>query len=761
MSFSKTFSNNSSGQSTSIIPDSANALFWLNGEVIFTSGSYYFIDRSGNGRNFLITGYDFEAGMKGFPYKSAATISAPAADVTLIAADLNNYLYTAGTPNQIPVVSLFQDIDYEHKMFCKHNSQLLDSNGVEVYEPRVVDITMYNAVKLGADLTTCQTYFGVPTEITTNVYWVSKTGNDTTGTGTKVAPWKTLIKADLSGTTNYTVYCKTGTYLENVGGNYWILNKTLNYKFIGYCTITSTWDRVVRLASGNSTIEGVIIDGTNTMTHGLDIYSVGAKVSTITRCLIKNCITNLVNGGTAVETLTFNNCVFVGYPTATRASQEVKVSSPIVNSSYFVNAKTTLYNIDCTFKNSKYFDNDKTYCIITQGVGLTAYGNTFKFKSGGISQSSTYVSSKTIMFNWNKFMPTSLSGAAGTSIIFTGTINFYAKNNFFKSLITTSSNDALFISNGVNVGYINEINSNVFISKATTAFYHISTNGIGSKITNNFSWSNSTIGTHISLGGESSATNTNDNSVVTGNRLIGFKMDNPATSSSSVHCLFIGGGINIKTAYNNISHTSLGIVVKTGNSAQAYTLEGVYSNIFNDCSSPIWVRGVSGLNIFNNTIYFSTATYGQSLGNVLLCDENSAIAGTQNCSNIIFKNNIVDIKINTGTLVRYDTFAAANGCIAQNNILNGGQYLLQDGTNYTSLATAQGAGKLLNCVVQNPNLSALLAPATPIVIGENLGTAYQAGLDILTNWGDEFIYPLIVNRNQVSSGLWQVGAYIQ
>jgi hypothetical protein len=45
-------------------------------------------------------------------------------DAVLIAADINNFLYDAGgTPNAIPVVSLFQDIDYEHKIFCKHEAQ--------------------------------------------------------------------------------------------------------------------------------------------------------------------------------------------------------------------------------------------------------------------------------------------------------------------------------------------------------------------------------------------------------------------------------------------------------------------------------------------------------------------------------------------------------------------------------------------------------------------------------------------------------------
>jgi hypothetical protein len=93
-------------------PFLSTALFYLDGQIIESSGSYYFKDRTSNARNFLITGYDWaDRVIKGLPYKTAATISAPAGDAALIAADHNSYWYTDGTPNQIPVVSLFQDND--------------------------------------------------------------------------------------------------------------------------------------------------------------------------------------------------------------------------------------------------------------------------------------------------------------------------------------------------------------------------------------------------------------------------------------------------------------------------------------------------------------------------------------------------------------------------------------------------------------------------------------------------------------------------
>lgn len=237
------------------IPLKSDALFWLDGIIIDVEGTKYFKDKTANARNFLITDYDFDSTwVAGMPYKSAATISAPAADATLIAADINNYLYdSGGTPNQIPVVSLFQDIDYEHKLFCRHFAQVVDANGVETNEPRVLDIVLYNTVKEAGELTLCQNYYSVPTEDLTAV-WLAVDGNDSTGDGSKANPYLTINK--IKSTTATTVYLRSGDYvisratiftgnalnlfgtgLSKVSNNtssYSIFNRDIYYKHIDY-----------------------------------------------------------------------------------------------------------------------------------------------------------------------------------------------------------------------------------------------------------------------------------------------------------------------------------------------------------------------------------------------------------------------------------------------------------------------------------------------------------------------------------------------
>ena len=180
------------------IPNSNQALVWLDGTIEYYNGNYYFNDTSGNGRDFLITGYDFEESwVLGMPYKSAATISAPVGDATLIDADTNYYLYdNGGNPNQISVVSLFQNVDYSNKIFCRHIAQQLNSNGVETYEPRVVDFTVYSSVRSGIPLTDCNTYFSVPSK-NGSAKWIDPlNGNDATGNGSEANPYKTHSKVN-------------------------------------------------------------------------------------------------------------------------------------------------------------------------------------------------------------------------------------------------------------------------------------------------------------------------------------------------------------------------------------------------------------------------------------------------------------------------------------------------------------------------------------------------------------------------------------
>ena len=209
--------------------------------------------------------------------------------------------------------------------------------------------------------------------------------------------------------------------------------------------------------------------------------------------------------------------------------------------------------------------------------------------------------------------------------------------------------------------------------------------------------------------------------------------------------------------YNKVAYFNAGLVVKTGGQ-DTYTSGGVFYNLLVDNCNSLYVRGIAGINLFGNTIFESETTYTNTFDNGIQVDENTAIVGDQFSENVIIKNNIFDIKKAVGSLVKFDAHASANGCVSEYNQLFGGQYLLVDGTNYSDLATAQAAGKLLNCAIGDPLLNALLIPATPIS-GADLGAAYKTGLDTSSTFGSDTTTPVIVTKDQGAT--WQKGAFVQ
>ena len=718
------------------IPFKSDALVWLDGTISGTN----FVDKI-SGKLFPITGKDFDASWtRGFPYKSSATISAPSGDAVLIAADLNSYWYTAETPNQIPVVSLFQDVDYEHKVFCRHLPQMVDANGVEIFQPRVADIVIYNTVKSGADLVNCQVQFNVPIEDLTT-YWVSKIGLDTNA-GTKALPWKTIQKVDTSGTAGKTAYIKTGIYLENDGNSRLRYNKNMTYIAIGSVEVNAdSVDRLTYFSAGNINVNGIVfnargINGSPT-TEGTTFL----KSAIYNKCIFKNGRVNWWSGD-PTATVTLNNCIAYGNASGISNTYISSIKSSYLN--------TTISN--CRTLSS--LSNNKTINTsfsVLDNSALTLIGNY-------ISNSGSFIGgSFSLNAIYNKIFKT--AGSTSNLIAVGDLTNQYASilnNNTFKSLSGASGAFAL-----INTTDLTALNNVMDASLGDVLCLTTATNidiSNKTKINNNWFKSNSAAGI-VSINGERNIT-TLKGVEFARNTIIGHRKDNP-NATSGAHGVFITTGGNANIHHNLISYGHLGMIVKCGDGLP-FTSGGVYANMFKDNYNDIYCRGVGAINISNNTISRSSYVYGDGNGVCISCDENSAAAGIQNSENCLIKNNIFDIKKLNTTLVMFDQWAVDHGCVAQNNVFNGGSILLMAGAaNYASLATAQAAGKLLGCVVSDPLLDANLIPATPLLIGENLGVNYEDGLDITTNWGNDTTLPVIVTKKQPTTGNWQAGTYIK
>ena len=738
------------------------AMFWLDGTIIDINGSKYFEDKTGNGRHFLITGYDFNSDwVKGFPYKSAATISAPAADSALIASDINSYLYTGGTPNQIPVISLFQDVDYEHRLFTRHVAQVVDINGVEVSEAKVVDITFYSKVKTGADLTACQNYFGVPSEITTNVKWVSKTGSDTNA-GTKSAPWLTIQKAASTATNGDTIYVKTGIYSEqlDISNKYLSFSRAGTYTFIGIGlnevrSVDTT--RVVRNQLGNQVWSGFYFNGETNTSYIIQAGSSNVKTTQYNRCKLSGA-TQYLYIGASVETATINSSVIVG-SVAVTATEELYGYISEIKNSLVMNAEFRPLS-NSTYKNNKVPVCSKNSVIQSSNVTLTVLGNKITHAQYAIL-SITNATEKVFTIQYNEFNQGNIgSGKAGITIA--QAVNVNISRNYFVCSLTSITGNQGFVSIKPNTTLPPTIEYNRMIHNATSGINKpiqlLTTNPVGSaKIRYNYIKVDSKDSLLISINDETSASGCWDGTEIIGNRLVGYKYSTPLAASGASHALLANGGVNMIITRNYISHAKWGIVVKTG-LQNAYTSGGVFANLVEDCNNAIWFSGVSAANCFNNTIRQTSTAYAEQFSRGITALENTSQAGDQFSENIICKNNIMDIQVAEGTCVYFDDHAADNGCSITDSVLSGAQYKLSDGAiNYATLALAQGAGWCAGCSEINPQLNASLIPLTPIQ-GVNLGVYYDDGLDASTDWGSITHTPVVVTKQQGET--WDCGAYV-
>jgi hypothetical protein len=721
------------------------SLFFLDGTIILVGSDYYFKDNSSAARNFLITGYDFDSTWtKGFPYKSAATISAPSGDAVLIAADINNFLYdSGGTPNAIPVVSLFQNIDYENKIFCKHEVQILDGNGVETYEPRVSEIFMTADTLSTSDLIKANTYFDVPAEVTTNVKWVSKTGNDGTGNGSKALPWLTINKANTSATAGDTVYIKTGNYLESNTGvtGYLMLSKACKFTGIGNIVITS-----------GSTAYGIYVNANDVELEGIGFYETKSQPTLfnniktgliVRRCYIKSPTKDACKlyGGIVI------NCVIDGYIYGIRkynCDELLTITNTYCygRTSIAVSASEVgVNNINCS--------NSKFIGLSGIAVNKTITANILGCDIRGTGTPLSVSGTGTISIKYCSLEKTNGTGGyiknvpSGTSKLTIDHCNF--TTNYNTIIILNNWTEIYFTNNKVlSSGDGKEIVLQVLCSTEHTYF----------EITDNIFTCKSDYGNLLTIG-DGTVTESGTNlmtGIVNNNTLLGSKYYYPDTTPSQ-HCLPVFFQDKVKVYNNYIHGCGIGIVFK--HHSTDLTSCDCHHNIIVNCATGISSKGGRNLSIYNNTIYNNIFGY-----HIYILD-NLTNEDSDGC---VVKNNIIFDNTPLNSSCCYYLIGTSTGLVFEHNLVfstNNKISNIGDG----SLADWQALGYDLNVINSNPLLTDLvnyiltlqaLSPA--IGAGEDLGATYDDGLDASTDWGTDTDLPVIVPKQQGAT--WDIGAYI-
>lgn len=749
------------------IPFSSDALFILNGTI---SGNE-FVDTSGNGRNWTINNKDFSDDWTiGFPLKSAATISPPSGDAVLIAADINNFMYTGGVPNEISVVSFFSNVDYENKFFSREVAQRVGANGIEVYESRIVDITFYETVKSGGDLDKCNSYFEVP-ELNIAAKWIDGSVL-VTGDGSFSNPWKTINEARLAASIGDTIYIKSGTYNEqlNASLDYWYVDKTLIYQGLGNCKVTSPdATHTLRVVNNSPVFNNLIIDGQDTTFYSVEFISSNSPTPIFNNCLFKGNTSQYLLNSANNSTAKFNECVF--------DSEGNRVVT--YNNVEFINCYTNAKLENQEAVNNKFNYNKSVYSkysdvniLITNAAGggiFSFIGNEINTKGRGVwfqyatNNSTIIAENNNIIFTWDSYQ--NYSGG-GIYVYDENWIPYLERNNI--ELVGENATDICY---GIYLYKCTTptVERNIFKTESKEKFSAFLMQALDTYVTGkvkfnyNSIYSNTTKGTDVAIGHETTFANRFDGSEVIGNYYRGYRYNHPAETDVTTHAFLLSGGINFDIKYNFIEQTKLALVVKTG-IEDTYTEKGIHFNLFKNNATSIWIRGINGINVINNTVYYDDNVSALGFDNALNADENSANPGNYS-ENVIVKNLIVFSSINTPlkSAIWFDQHAADNGseadyCIISDDTMNAYRFGV---TTYATIAEAKAASKMLNSSNANPLLNSDLTPqaSSPINIGVYLED-YKTGLDILTNFGNVETVPNVITKNQNALAV-TIGAYIK
>jgi uncharacterized repeat protein (TIGR02059 family) len=254
--------------------------------------------------------------------------------------------------------------------------------------------------------------------------------------------------------------------------------------------------------------------------------------------------------------------------------------------------------------------------------------------------------------------------------------------------------------------------------------------------------------------GDESPVETNNNldgAVITGN-----KFNWSGTDMTVIpHGLFTGHNRNVVAKYNYLNYVPMGIIRKSGNS-MSNTGGGVAYNIVKSGAVAVVVKGMSNVNVYNNTFY-TDRTESQTwrpLVNVYTNTDGgrySIAHGTKIYNNIFYTKyqtfaiSIDDAESLTGLECDYNIYWCENG--SPRFHVNGA---------VKTFAQWQAMGYDLHSVVMNPGFKDLVnfVPTKRLDYGKDLGAEWKDGLAINAKWGTTD--PATAEQN----GKWQVGAVV-
>lgn len=271
---------------------------------------------------------------------------------------------------------------------------------------------------------------------------------------------------------------------------------------------------------------------------------------------------------------------------------------------------------------------------------------------------------------------------------------------------------------------------------------------------NNSIISVNTAGYMLQAGDESIASTNNhlDGEVITGNMFVW----NGTDMTSITHGVFTGHNRNAVIKYNYLNKVPMAIIRKSANS-MTNTGGAVAYNIVVSPATGVVIKGMSNVNIYNNTFYQARTTAQTSRGLI----------------DIYSNTDVTPVSIAIGTKIKnnifYSKYQTANIRILDKDCLMGFEcdynlYWCESGApkfevNGSSLTFAQwqALGYDIHSVVINPNFNNFtdFIPIARLNYGTNLTSTWQTGLSASAVWTLN-VSPSTANQD----ANWQVGARV-
>lgn len=513
-------------------------------------------------------------------------------------------------------------------------------------------------------------------------YYVTKSGNDTTGDGSQATPWLTMYKAEVSATTGDTVHVGAGTYIEDdgAGGNDCLVaTDGIAWVADGAVILQSvSTAKVLSFAGNTNTISftGDFTIDAESDTTSCVLVNGNAANKTLSGATLLNPVTNFVlaNSASAISTIAITGCEFSGVTTngygfnfGTGATGWTISNCTGTFSAQYVAQTTAANSGTYTFSGNTWTVTGLNTATIFNVYGTGAHsftGNTLTIGGsvGYFLRDQNAVAQGDLTFTDNTV---TCSAATGSQFLYsTGVRDWIFTGNTITVSNAAQATTIFQIVDPTTFAFTgNTIETNTTSQADILQVYSTGTTCTSTSVSNNIFRTRSQPGHIVQIGTETTGAGDNllDDALVEGNQFYGphYYGDNAEYTN---HALLVGFNKEAIVRNNIFYGTPYGIVLK-GASEDYSSAGGVFNNIFTGylSKSAIYCKGAASVTISNNTFFASSGTVTPAVVHI---SDNGDGGGTP-ATGCIVKNNIL-IAPTGEKFIKVDA-PSATGFVANNN----------------------------------------------------------------------------------------------